>query len=208
MPTRSTRRRTRWIRRTSSYLINEFLSPLSNKRTDGYGGSRDNRMRFAIEVATAIRPVWPEHKPLFMRLSTTDGSPGGWGVEDSVALAARLKEIGVDAIDCSSGGFDGYALKPGPNYQVPLSKEVRQSGIATIAVGLISDPQDAERIVAEGEADLIALARGALEDPNWPIHARHALEGGGKAYELWPVQARDRIKAKDRTLGIRQSPAQ
>lgn len=186
------------------YLISEFLSPIANKRTDGYGGSRENRMRFAIEVAEAVRTVWPADKPLFMRLSTTDGSPDGWGVEDSIALAGRLKAVGVDAIDCSSGGFDGYGLTPEANYQVPLSRAVRASGIPTVAVGLISDPAAAERILAGGEADLIALARGALEDPNWPIHARHALEGGGDAYDLWPIQARDRIRAKDRALGIRQ----
>jgi hypothetical protein len=123
-------------------------------------------------------------------------------IEDSVALARELKPRGVDVIDCSSGGFDGYALKAGPLYQLPLSVAVRETGIATMAVGLINDPQASEAIVENGEADLVALARGALEDPNWAIHAHHVLDGG--EYSLWPKQARDRIRAKDRVLGIRQ----
>jgi 2,4-dienoyl-CoA reductase-like NADH-dependent reductase (Old Yellow Enzyme family) len=184
------------------YLINQFLSPLANKRTDAYGGTRENRMRFALEVTAAVRAVWPETKPLFVRISATDGSPGGWTVDDSKVLAQELKALGVDMIHVSSGGFDGYALKPGPLYQVELSKAVREAGIKTIAVGLISEPADAETVLADGDADLVALARGALEDPNWPIHAHHALDGG--EYSLWPIQARDRIRGKDRVLGIRQ----
>lgn len=187
------------------YLINQFLSPLANQRTDGYGGSRENRMRFALEVSRAVRAVWPQHKPLFMRLSVTDGSPGGWMVEDSIVLAHELDAIGIDVVHASSGGFEGYSLKAGPLYQVPLAKALKQAGIKSIAVGLISDAHDAERIVAEGEADLVAFARGALEDPNWPIHAHHILDGGGDAYDLWPLQARARIRDKDRALGIRTS---
>ncbi|MDB5539250.1 MAG: NADH:flavin oxidoreductase/NADH oxidase [Devosia sp.] len=187
------------------YLISQFLSPLANHRTDEYGGSRENRMRFGLEVTEAMRAVWPEHKPLFIRISATDGSPGGWSVEDSIVFARELKARGVDLIDCSSGGFDGYALKAAPLYQVSLARAVREAGIATMAVGVIDTPEDAERIVAEGDADLVALARTALEDPNWPVHARHILEGGGDAYQLWPKQARNRIRDKDRVLGIRQS---
>ncbi|MBN9310804.1 NADH:flavin oxidoreductase/NADH oxidase [Devosia sp.] len=186
------------------YLINQFLSPISNHRTDEYGGSRENRMRFALEVTEATRAVWPEHKPLLVRISVTDGSPGGWGVEDSVVLARELKSRGVDMIHCSSGGFDGYALKAAPLYQVELSRAVRGSGLPTMAVGLIDDPADAERILAEGDADMVAFARTALEDPNWPVHARHILEGGGDAYQLWPKQARNRIRDRDRVLGVRQ----
>jgi 2,4-dienoyl-CoA reductase-like NADH-dependent reductase (Old Yellow Enzyme family) len=193
------------IHAAHGYLINQFLSPLANRRTDEYGGSRENRMRLLFEVVEAVRPVWPEEKPLFVRISATDGSPGGWGIEDSVALARELAPRGVDVIDCSSGGFEGYALKAGPLYQVPLSLAVRETGIPTMAVGLISDPQASEAIVAKGEADLVALARGALEDPNWAVHARHALEGGGDAYQLWPKQARNRIRDKDRVLGIRSA---
>ena len=187
------------------YLISQFLSPLANHRTDQYGGSRENRMRFALEVSRALRAAWPADKPLFMRLSVTDGSPGGWGVEDSIALAAELDKIGVDVVHASSGGFDGYALKAAPLYQVPLAKALKESGVKTIAVGLINEPADAEEIIATGEADLVALARGALEDPNWPIHAHHILDGGGDAYDLWPRQARGRIKDKDRALGLRVS---
>lgn len=190
------------IHAAHGYLINQFLSPLANRRTDRYGGSLENRMRFALEVTEAVRAVWPDHKPLFVRISATDGTEGGWTVEDSLALTQELKSRGVDAIHCSSGGFDGYGLKPAPLYQVPLSKAVRAAGLPTIAVGLIDTPQDAEAILQNGEADLIALARGALEDPNWAIHAHHALDGA--EYDLWPKQARERIRSKDRVLGIRQ----
>nr|AIA11484.1 NADH:flavin oxidoreductase / NADH oxidase family [uncultured bacterium] len=183
------------------YLISEFLSPISNHRTDEYGGSRENRMRFAFEVVDAVRATWPADKPLSIRISTTDGSPGGWSVEDSQVLARELAARGVDIIDCSSGGFDGYGLKPAPLYQVPLAKAVRDTGIKTMTVGLIGNPRDAETILERGDADLIALARGALDDPNWPIHAHHALDGGGEVYDLWPIQARNRIRDRDRVLG-------
>ena len=180
------------------YLISQFLSPIANHRTDGYGGSRDNRMRFALEVVAAVRANWPAGKPLFMRISTTDGSPDGWGVEDSIVLARELGRLGVDVVDCSSGGFDGYGLKPAPLYQVPLAHAVREAGIKTMAVGLIMEAKDAAAIVDNGDADLVALARTALDDPNWPIHARRTLMG--ENYELWPRQARDRIRDRDRTL--------
>jgi len=185
------------------YLINQFLSPLANHRTDQYGGSRENRMRFALEVARATRAAWPEQKPLFMRISATDAAEGGWQVEDSVILAKELTALGVDAIHVSSGGVSSYMLKAEPLYQVPLAKAIKETGATTIAVGLINDPNDAEMILETGEADLIAFARGALEDPNWPIHAHHILDGG--EYDLWPKQARERIRAKDRALGIRQA---
>jgi 2,4-dienoyl-CoA reductase-like NADH-dependent reductase (Old Yellow Enzyme family) len=182
------------------YLINQFLSPISNHRTDRYGGSRENRMRFALEVVEAVRSTWPKSKPLFLRISTTDGSPGGWGVEDSVALAHELLKHDVDVLDCSSGGFDGYGIKPVPLYQVPFAHAVREAGIKTMAVGLIMDHRDAEKIVANGDADLVAVARTALDDPNWPIHAARTL-GIEHTYELWPRQARDRIRDRDRALG-------
>lgn len=190
------------IHAAHGYLINQFLSPLANQRTDRYGGDLENRMRFALEVTEAVRAVWPAHKPLFVRISATDGAEGGWTIEDSLVLARELKARGVDAIHCSSGGFEGYGLKPAPLYQVPLSKAVRAAGIPTIAVGLIDAPQDAEAILQQGEADLVAFARGALEDPNWAIHAHHVLDGA--AYDLWPKQARERIRGKDRVLGLRQ----
>lgn len=190
------------IHAAHGYLINQFLSPIANHRTDRYGGSRENRMRFALEVVDAVRAAWPAHKPLFVRISATDAAEGGWDVPDLVVLAGELKSRGVDAVHVSSGGISSYALKAAPLYQVPLAKAVREAGIATVAVGLISDPNDAEMILETGEADLIAFARGALEDPNWPIHAHHILDGG--EYDLWPIQARERIRTKDKVLGIRQ----
>lgn len=190
------------IHAAHGYLINQFLSPLANRRTDRYGGSRENRMRFALEVTEAVRAVWPAEKPLYVRISAIDGSNGGWSIEDSVVLATELKARGVDAIHCSSGGFDGYGLKAGPLYQVGLARAVRAAGLPTIAVGLIDVPHDAEAILAKGDADLVALARGALEDPNWAIHAHHMLDGA--EYDLWPRQARARIRDKDRAMGIRQ----
>lgn len=185
------------------YLINQFLSPIANHRIDAYGGSRENRMRFALEVTAAVRAAWPAHKPLFIRISATDGAEGGWDVPDSVVLAGELKKLGVDAVHVSSGGVAAYGLKAAPLYQVPLAKAVREAGIATIAVGLISDPNDAEMILETNEADLVAFARGALEDPNWAIHAHHILDGA--EYDLWPKQARERIRGKDKVLGIRQA---
>lgn len=190
------------IHAAHGYLINQFLSPIANKRTDRYGGSRENRMRFALEVATAVRAAWPAHKPLIVRISATDGIEGGWTLDDSVVLAGEFKALGVDMVHCSSGGFDGAGIKPGPLYQVELASAVRAAGIGTIAVGLINDPHDAERVLAANDADLIAVARGALDDPNWAIHAHHALDGA--AYDLWPEQARERLRMRDRLLGIRQ----
>jgi 2,4-dienoyl-CoA reductase-like NADH-dependent reductase (Old Yellow Enzyme family) len=181
------------------YLINQFLSPVSNKRTDRYGGSRDNRMRFALEVVEAVRAVWPDDKPVFFRVSATDGSPDGWGIEDSVALAHQLAVLGVDVVDCSSGGFDGYGIKPGPLYQVPFAHAVREAGIKTMAVGLITEAADAEAIVANGDADLVALARTALDDPNWPLHAAKAL--GVAGHDLWPKQAGYRMPGWEQALG-------
>lgn len=190
------------IHAAHGYLINQFLSPVSNHRTDEYGGSRDNRMRFCLEVTEAVRAVWPAHKPLLIRISAVDTAAADWSVADSQALALALKSRGVDAIHVSSGGFDAPAVKPGALYQVPLANAVREVGIPTIAVGLIDKPADAEEILATGEADLIALARGAVDDPNWPLHAHHALDGG--VYELWPLQARARQRDRDRTLHLNQ----
>lgn len=181
------------------YLINQFLSPAANRRADRYGGSRENRMRFALEVTEAVRAAWPAKKPLFFRMSVTDGTADGWGVEDSVVLARELGRLGVDVVDCSSGGFDGPGIKPGPLYQVPLARAVREAGIKTAAVGLITEPADAEALVTRGDADLVALARTALDDPNWPIHA--AREIGADTADLWPLQAGYRIPAWEQALG-------
>jgi 2,4-dienoyl-CoA reductase-like NADH-dependent reductase (Old Yellow Enzyme family) len=190
------------IHAAHGYLLNQFLSPIANHRTDQYGGSRENRMRLLLEIIELVREVWPAEKPIFTRLSVTDGRPDGWQVEDSVVLAAELKARGVDLIDSSSGGFDGAGIAPAPLYQVPLSAAVRGGAdMPTMAVGLITEAADAETVLQKGEADLIALARGALADPSWPIHARLALGGEGDVYDLYPIQARDRVRSMDRVLG-------
>ncbi|HET9762827.1 MAG TPA: NADH:flavin oxidoreductase/NADH oxidase [Casimicrobiaceae bacterium] len=159
------------------YLLHEFLSPISNHRHDAYGGSFENRIRFPLEVFAAVRAVWPEAKPMGARISATDWVDGGWTIEDSIALARRLKAAGCDWIDSSSGGISPKQKIPlGPGYQVPLSRQIRRAvSIPTIAVGLITEPKQAETIVASGDADLVALARAMLWDPRWPWHAAAAL---------------------------------
>jgi 2,4-dienoyl-CoA reductase-like NADH-dependent reductase (Old Yellow Enzyme family) len=165
------------IHAAHGYLIHEFLSPLSNQRDDEYGGSFDNRARFLFEVVDAIRAVWPERLPVFVRISATDWTDGGWTIDDSVALAARLKTRGVDLIDCSSGGNVAHANIPlAPGYQVPFAERVRRhAGICTGAVGLITEPAQAEAILQAGQADVIVMARQLLRDPYWPLHAAKAL---------------------------------
>ncbi|MEC9435330.1 MAG: NADH:flavin oxidoreductase/NADH oxidase [Pseudomonadota bacterium] len=175
------------------YLLQSFLSPLANFRTDQYGGSLDNRMRFPLEVATAVRAALPCSTPLFVRISATDWIDGGWEIEDSVIFARALKAIGVDLVDCSTGGnlvagSTNSNLKRGPGYQVPFADQVRrEAGIATGAVGMIRTPDLAEDILQEGKADLIYLARQMLYDPYW---ARHAAEHFGLTgeFEDWPEQ--------------------
>ena len=162
------------------YLIHQFLSPLSNLRTDGYGGDLAGRMRFALEVVDAVRSVWPSDRPLFFRLSAVEGAGGEWVVRDTIELARALKEHGVDVIDCSSGGIGGSTELPAvprvPGYQVGYAAEVRRAcGLATVAVGLITDPRHAENTLRSGRADLIALAREVMYDPNWPVHAAATL---------------------------------
>ena len=159
------------------YLAHQFLSPLSNQRTDEYGGSFENRLRFTLEVTRAVRAVWPENLPLSWRISATDWVEGGWTPEDSVALARRLKEEGVDLVDCSSGGNVPHAKIPvAPDYQVFLSEAVRrEAGIATAAVGLITEVRQADDIIRSGRADLILMAREFIRDPQWPLHAAKLL---------------------------------
>ena len=168
------------------YLLHEFLSPISNRRTDAYGGPIQNRMRFPLEVFDAVRAIWPAEKPLGVRLSATDWVEGGWDPEQTVVYAHALKERGCDWIDTSSGGVSPQQKIPlGPGYQVPLASLIRrQTGIATMAVGLITDPLQAEAIIAGGDADLIALGRGMLWDPRWAWHAAAQLGGNVTA----PVQ--------------------
>lgn len=159
------------------YLMNQFLSPLSNTRADRYGGSFENRTRLIRDVVTAVREVWPEEYPLFVRISATDWHAGGWTIEDSVELARRLAQDGADLIDCSSGGAVPNTTIPiGPGYQVGFAEQVRrEAGIATGAVGLITNAAQADTIVRSGQADMVFLARELLRDPHWPLRAAHEL---------------------------------
>jgi 2,4-dienoyl-CoA reductase-like NADH-dependent reductase (Old Yellow Enzyme family) len=177
------------------YLLHTFLSPLSNDRADEYGGSLENRMRFPLEVAKAVRESWPAGKPLFVRCSSIDDVEGGWAIEDSVSFARELKRIGVDVIDCSSGGILSSAtaatktlLPRVPGFQLPFSERIRkEAGLKTMAVGLILSATQAEEALQAGRADLIAIGREALYDPNWPVHAAREL-GVDPEYAMWPEQ--------------------
>jgi 2,4-dienoyl-CoA reductase-like NADH-dependent reductase (Old Yellow Enzyme family) len=174
------------------YLLHEFLSPLSNRRGDEYGGSYENRVRIVTEVTFAVREVWPAELPLWVRISATDWADGGWDLEQSVELARRLAPLGVDLVDCSSGGLvPGVKVPTGPGYQVRFAERVRrEAGVATGAVGLITSPEQADAIVAEGKADVVLMARQLLRDPYWPLRAAKALG----AAVTWPVQY---LRAKD-----------
>ena len=165
------------------YLLHQFLSPLSNQRQDRYGGSFDNRIRLLLEVTAAVRQVWPEELPLFVRLSATDWVDDGWNADETVELARRLKDVGVDLIDVSSGGTAANADIPvGPGYQTQFAERVRkEAGIATGTVGMITEAVQAEHILRTGQADLILLARELLRDPYWPLHAAEYLRDGS-----WP----------------------
>jgi 2,4-dienoyl-CoA reductase-like NADH-dependent reductase (Old Yellow Enzyme family) len=173
------------------YLLAQFLSPISNQRQDDYGGSLNNRMRFPLEVVRQVRKVWPESKPLFVRVSALDGA-GGWDLNDTIVLSQQLKALGVDVIDCSSGGLTKLAtaepIQRQLGDQVPFASAVRQqAGIKTMAVGLILDGVQAETILSEGNADLIAIGRQALVDPRWVLHAAKTL-GCDDTYEMWPPE--------------------
>ena len=165
------------IHAAHGYLLHSFLSPLSNQRTDEYGGSFENRCRMLLETTRAIRAEWPDARPLFVRISATDWVDGGWTIDDSIALTKLLKSEGVDLIDCSSGGNVPKAPVPvGPGYQVPLAERVRVgAGIATAAVGMITQAQHADEIVRNGRADVVLLGRESLRDPQWPLRAARAL---------------------------------
>jgi 2,4-dienoyl-CoA reductase-like NADH-dependent reductase (Old Yellow Enzyme family) len=168
------------------YLLHEFYSPLSNQRTDGYGGSFENRVRLLLEVTEAVRSAWPKGKPLFVRISATDWTEGGWTVDESVALAKLLKARGVDLLDCSTGGNVAAAVIPvGPGYQTEFAAQIRrEAGIATGAVGMITGAEQADHIIRTGQADVVSLAREMLRDPYWPLHAAEKL--GQKV--AWPPQ--------------------
>ena len=174
------------IHAAHGYLLHEFLSPLANARDDEYGGSLENRMRFPLEVVAAVRAAWPQDRPLLVRISATDWAEGGWDLPQSIELARRMRALGVDLVDCSSGGQVPHAkVALGPGYQVPFAEAIRrEAGIATGAVGLVTEPQQAEAIVASGQADAVLLARALLRDAYWPLHAAKAL---GVDVE-WPVQ--------------------
>ncbi len=175
------------IHAAHGYLLHEFLSPLSNRRTDGYGGSFDHRVRMLLETVDAVRAVLPEAMPLLVRISATDWLDGGWDLEQSTRLAELLKDRGVDLVDVSSGGNAPASIPVEPGYQVPLAAGVRRSGVATGAVGLITEPQQAEKVLANAEADVVLLGRAALREPSWPLRAAHEL-GIAAADAPWPVQ--------------------
>ena len=181
------------------YLLNQFLSPLTNRREDGYGGSPEDRARFPLEVVEAVRAAWPDDRPLFVRVSSVDGSPDGVTLEDTVAFARELAARGVDVVDTSGGGLGGGWQHPiGYGYQVPFADRVRaEAGVATMAVGLIVDARQAEAVVAGGSADLVAVARAAQDDPNFALHAARELTA---AYDAYPVQAGPRLASRDRLL--------
>lgn len=180
------------------YLLHEFLSPLSNKRNDSYGGDRAGRMKFPLEIVETVRAAWPKERPLFVRISSVDGLDGGIDISDSVAFVNEAKARGADVIDCSSGGLMGSAtaarIPRGYGFQVPFAEQIRnETKATTMAVGLILHPQQAEDIVAEGKTDLVAVGREALFDPNWPLHAELALsdtkgEIGDGTFDSWPKQ--------------------
>ena len=174
------------IHNAHGYLLHQFLSPLANQRSDAYGGSFENRVRLPLRVVEAVRAEWPEHLPVFVRISATDWAEGGWTADESVELAKRYKAHGVDLVDVSTGGLVPHARIPvGPGFQAPFAARIRrEAGIATAAVGMITEPQQANDIVAQGEADMVLLARELLRDPYWPLHAAAAL---GETVS-WPKQ--------------------
>ena len=181
------------IHAAHGYLQHEFLSPLSNQRTDEYGGSFENRIRFVTENVAAVQQVWPKELPLFVRISATDWVEGGWDEVQSVQLSRELKAMGVDLIDVSSGGLVPTAkITVGPGYQVPLSEKIRnEADMPTAAVGMITDAKQADAIIRHGQADMVLLARELLRDPYWPLHAAHELE----ISLTWPKQY-DRAKPR------------
>lgn len=165
------------IHAAHGYLLHEFLSPLSNKRQDRYGGSLENRLRLVLDVAASVRAVWPQDLPVFVRISASDWVDGGWDLPQSIELCRQLKKRGIDFIDVSSAGLVPYAkVEVGPSYQVPFAEAIKRDvGIPTGAVGMITDPHQAEQIIASNKADVVLLARELLRDPYWPLHAAHSL---------------------------------
>src|ERR1700722_20347436 len=182
------------------YLIHQFLSPVSNRRTDGYGGDRAARMRFALEVAETVRAAWPVDKPLFFRVSAVDGKGGLWGIDDTVELARELGRRGVDLVDCSSGGISGDSAMPlvprVPGYQVPYASRVRrEAGVMSMAVGLITEPHQAEAVLRDGHADLVAMARELMVHADWPLRAAKALTDD--PFDLMAPSIAHRLRRRD-----------
>lgn len=177
------------IHAAHGYLLHQFLSPLSNRRTDAYGGSFENRSRIVVDVVDAVRSVWPAGKPLFVRFSASDWVDGGWTVQETAELTKLIGQRGVDFVDVSSGGLSAdQQISTGPGYQVPFAREVREiAGVPTGAVGLITDPEQAEEILADEGADAVLLARSALREPAWPLRAAHEL-GVARADAPYPKQ--------------------
>lgn len=185
------------------YLVHSFLSPLSNKRQDQYGGDLQGRIRLALEITQAVRAAIPDEVPLFFRTSAVDGVPEGWSLDDTVVLASELREAGVDVMDCSSSGITGAATAAGqkrqPGFQVPYAARVRNDlGMPTMAVGLITHPQQAEAILVNGQADLIAIGREALVNPMWALDAARAL-GADTEFATWPKQSGWWLAARETT---------
>jgi len=181
------------IHAAHGYLIHEFMSPLTNKRADDFGGSFENRIRLLLEVIRAVRNVWPDKYPLFVRISSIDWRNDGWTIDDSVILASLLKDKGVDLVDCSSGGgVPGLTIPAAPGYQVPFAEQIRKrTGMLTGAVGIITTPEQAESIISSGQADIVLLAREFLRNPYFPLHAAREL-----GVDIpWPVQY-ERAKRK------------
>jgi 2,4-dienoyl-CoA reductase-like NADH-dependent reductase (Old Yellow Enzyme family) len=176
------------IHAAHGYLLHQFLSPLSNHRSDAYGGGLAGRARLVAEVVEAVRGEWPAELPLLLRISATDWIPGGWNLDESVELVRRLNPLGVDLVDCSSGGLvPGASIPLAPGYQVPFAERIRrEAGVATAAIGLITEPRQADAIVRAGRADLVLLARQLLREPSWPLRAAHELDHDDLA--PWPKQ--------------------
>jgi 2,4-dienoyl-CoA reductase-like NADH-dependent reductase (Old Yellow Enzyme family) len=190
------------------YLLHQFVSPLSNQRTDAYGGSLENRLRFVLEVFEACRAAWPADRPMAVRLSATDWVEGGFTPDEAVACARALAKLGCDYLDITSAGLDPrQAIPVGPGYQVPLAEQVRrEAGVPTMAVGLITDPEQAESIIARGEVDMVALARGMMDDPRWAWHAARAL-GAETTYPAQYVRCRPDVWRAGAGLYVAAAPA-
>jgi len=200
------------VHAAQGYLLHSFLSPVSNQRTDDYGGDLTGRSRFPLEVIKAVRAVWPADKPFFVRVSSVDGVQGGLQIEDVIEFARELKKLGVDVVDCSSGGLSESATATstprGLGFQVPYSERIRhEADVMTMAVGLILYPEQAESVLENGQADFIAIGRELMFNPNWPVHAQLALSRE-QAYDDWPTQAGWWLERRARTLSKLKTSSQ